>query len=98
MTIATLVGACATILSTASFSPQAWKILKTRKAKDVSATMYGLTVSAFALWLAYGVLLDQWPLIATNGICLVFSGLVLVLKILPPRARNKLADAVDPKA
>ena len=58
----------AAITSTASFAPQAWKIIKTRETKDISTGMYSLTVAGFALWLAYGVMLGQWPLIATNGI------------------------------
>ena len=36
-----------------------------------------------ALWLAYGVLLGQWPLIATNSICLGLAAFIRVMKILP---------------
>jgi MtN3 and saliva related transmembrane protein len=32
--------------------------------------MYGLTGLGFLPWLTYGILLWQWPLIFTNGICL----------------------------
>jgi hypothetical protein len=59
------------ITSTGSFAPQAWKIIKTRETKDISTG--SLTVVGFALWLAYGVMLGQWPLIATNGICLLLQ-------------------------
>src|ERR1039458_1741764 len=37
-------GALAAIASTASFAPQAWKIIKTRETKNLSTIMYGLTV------------------------------------------------------
>ncbi len=90
------IGGAAMIASTASFLPQAWKIIKSRKTTDISAGTYTLTVSGFALWLAYGIFLGQWPLIATNGICLIFSGFILMMKLLPPRKKAQIADALTP--
>ena len=95
---ATMIGVLATIASTGSFAPQAWKIIRTRETKDISTGMYGLTVAGFALWLAYGVALGQWPLIATNGICLVLAAFILVMKILPASGKRAVADAIDPSA
>ncbi len=94
MDLPTLIGAAATAASTASFSPQAWQIIKTRRTHDISAGMYALTVSGFALWTAYGMALHQWPLIATNSICFVLSGFILTMKLLPRRKKNAVADAV----
>ena len=71
-----IIGTLAAITSTASFAPQAWKIIKTRETKDISTGMYGLTVAGFALWLAYGMMLGQWPLIATNSICFVLAAFI----------------------
>ena len=53
-------GWVAGIASTANFAPQAWKIIKTRETKNISAWMYGLTVAAFVFWIVYGVLIGQW--------------------------------------
>jgi MtN3 and saliva related transmembrane protein len=72
-----IIGALAAIVSTGSFAPQAWKIIKTRETKNISTGMYGLTVAGFALWLAYGAMLGQWPLIATNSICFVLAAFIL---------------------
>jgi MtN3 and saliva related transmembrane protein len=88
------VGGVAMIASTASFLPQAWKIIKSRKTADISVATYTLTVGGFALWLTYGILLKQWPLIATNGICLFFSGFILTMKLLPPRKKAQVADVL----
>jgi MtN3 and saliva related transmembrane protein len=92
----TLIGAGAAIASTTSFAPQAWKIIKTRETKDISTGMYGLTVTGFALWLSYGLLLLQWPLIVTNGICLVLSAFIFLMKILPQKSKDVVADTIDP--
>jgi MtN3 and saliva related transmembrane protein len=64
-----VVGSLATLASTTSFAPQAWKIIKTHDTAAISSGMYAVTVVGFALWLAYGLLRAEWPLIATNGVC-----------------------------
>jgi MtN3 and saliva related transmembrane protein len=96
METATIIGSIAAVLSTASFTPQAWKIIKSRETKDISAGMYALTVTGFAMWTTYGILLTQWPLIVTNSICLVLSAFILTMKLLPEPKKNKVADILDP--
>ena len=96
MDIATLVGAGATLCSTTSFVPQAWKVIRTRDTSAISKRMYIVTVVGFALWLAYGILLGQWPLILTNGICLALSAFILVMKLLPRHRKEAVAAALDP--
>lgn len=98
MDLTTAVGAAATLASTTSFAPQAWKVIRTRDTEAISARMYGITVVGFALWLTYGVLLGQWPLIATNAICLALSSFILAMKLLPLRRREAVADALAGKA
>jgi hypothetical protein len=44
------------------------------------------------------VLLGQWPLIATNGICLVLAAFILVMKILPASGKRAVVDTLDPSA
>ena len=97
MPLIPILGAIAAIFSTVSFAPQAWKIIRTRETKDISTGMYALTVGAFAAWLGYGMLLKQWPLIAANGICFVLSAFILLMKQLPRRARDAVADKIAPK-
>jgi MtN3 and saliva related transmembrane protein len=96
--VATAVGALATIASVISFTPQAWKIIKSRRTHDISTRMYVVTVTGFTLWTVYGVLLMQWPLIVTNAICLVLSGFILAMKLLPQREKEIVADVLDPDA
>jgi MtN3 and saliva related transmembrane protein len=93
---ATIVGACAAVASTVSFVPQAWKIIKSRRTHDISTVMYAVTVIGFGLWTAYGIILGQWPLIFTNATCLILSGFILTMKVLPRRQKEALADAIDP--
>jgi MtN3 and saliva related transmembrane protein len=87
----TLLGYGAAALSTASFAPQAWKIIRSRKTHDISLGMYILTVAAFASWLAFGILRREWPLVLSNAICMGLSGFILTMKCLPARSKQKVA-------
>lgn len=86
-----VLGYAAAFLSTVSFAPQAWKIIRSGKTQDISLGMYLLTVVAFALWLAFGILKHEWLLVLSNGICLALSGFILVMKILPTSKRKTVA-------
>ena len=79
--VPTLVGVGAALCSMGSFAPQALKILGERDASGVSLRMYVITVIGFSLWSAYGVLLQSWPLIVSNLVCLALSALILALKL-----------------
>ncbi len=98
MTGISIIGYVAAAASMASFVPQAWKVLSTRRTDDISAGMYVLTVAAFALWLAYGVLLRQWPLVISNGLCFLLSAFILAMTVLTKAQKDRVADAVAPDA
>lgn len=89
-----VLGYAAAALSTISFAPQAWKIISSRKTHDISLGMYLLTVGAFAAWLAFGILKREWPLVVSNGVCLMLSGFILMMKILPSSAKKKVAKGL----
>jgi MtN3 and saliva related transmembrane protein len=81
-----------------SFTPQAWKIVRTRETSRISARMYAVTTVGFALWLTFGVMKWEWPIIVTNAVCLVLAGFILAMKLLPRRRRDAVADKLDPEA
>ena len=91
-----VVGSLAALASMVSFSPQAWRIIKSRRTDGLSAAAYSITVAAFALWVTYGVLLGQWPLIVSNGVCLLLSGFILTMTLLPQREKDEVAKSLDP--
>jgi len=78
--LANVVGTGAALCSMTSFAPQILKIWRERDASSVSLRMYVVTVTGFALWIAYGVLIDSWPVMGANAVCLVMSATILTLK------------------
>ena len=77
----TLIGLIAAICTTCSFLPQVIKILRSKKTKDVSLLMYAILTTGLFLWLIYGVILKDFPLIMANSMSLTLSTCVLLLKI-----------------
>lgn len=93
----TLVGYLAALCSMTSFAPQAWKIIRTRDTNSISAPMYAMTVAGFLLWLVFGIMKSEGPIIITNGVCLLLSAFILLMTVLPRRRKEQIADALDPK-
>ena len=60
---------------------QVWRVWQARHTKDISLLMYTFFTAGVALWLAYGILLEAWPIIIANSITLLLAGTVLVLKL-----------------
>ena len=81
MEFITLIGLVAAALTTSATLPQAFKSWKTRKMDDISLLMYlALTVGAF-LWLVYGVLINDLPVILANSLTFVMVASVLGMKM-----------------
>jgi len=74
------VGTAAGLCSMSSFVPQLIKIARQKRAEGVSLHTYMVTVTGFALWIIYGVLLGSWPVAAANSVCLVLAGGILALR------------------
>jgi MtN3 and saliva related transmembrane protein len=91
----TLVGYVAALCSMISFSPQAWKVIKTRDTSSIAAPMYAVSVVAFAFWLVFGVMKGEWAIIVTNAVCLVLSSFILIITLLPTAKKEAVAEALD---
>ncbi|MBL8667558.1 MAG: SemiSWEET transporter [Rhodospirillales bacterium] len=79
--VAELVGTAAGLCSTGSFIPQVVKAWRRDDVAAISKRMYIITVSAFTLWTAYGLMIGSIPIIAFNIASLLLSGTILVLKV-----------------
>jgi len=76
-----LVGLAAAFLTTLAFLPQVLHTIRTRSTHDISLKMYSLFTLGVFLWLIYGLILRDVPIIAANAITFLLSGTVLVLKL-----------------
>ena len=81
MSVISIVGYVAGILTTVAYLAQVVRTLKHRSTKDISLGMYLLLCSGIGLWLVYGILIHSWPVIIANAVTLALSGSVLLMKI-----------------
>ncbi len=76
-----ILGFAAALLTTLCWLPQALRTIRTKDTKSLSL----LTQSAFtlgvALWLIYGILSGNAPIIFANTITFFLVGLILALKL-----------------
>ena len=76
-----MIGFIAAILTTLSFVPQAWQIIKTRDTSGISLGMYSMFVTGVFLWLIHGWNIQDYAVISANGITLVLASIILFYKI-----------------
>ena len=81
LTLMDWLGYAAASLTTTAFLPQAWLTFRTRNVSGISLGMYAVFTLGVLLWLAYGVMLKAWPLIAANLVTLVLAAGILLMKI-----------------
>ncbi|MBN1907490.1 MAG: SemiSWEET transporter [Deltaproteobacteria bacterium] len=77
----TWLGLIAAFCTTISLLPQAIKVITQKQTRDISLTMYIIFTSGVLLWLIYGILTKDMPVMLANAITFVLSFTILLLKI-----------------
>ena len=76
-----ILGLAAGSLTTAAFLPQVIKTWKTRSAKDLSLGMFLLFCLGVVLWLVYGIIQRDVPVIVANLLTLMLASALLFFKL-----------------
>lgn len=76
-----IIGTIAGVLTSVSMLPQLIKVWKEKNVEDISALMLCVLIAGLSLWVWYGILKEEWPIILSNsfavlvniclGICLI---------------------------
>ena len=64
-----------------SLFPQVLKVLRTKSTKDISREMFLLLAGSIFLWLVYGILLNNFPIIIANFFGFIQALIILFFKI-----------------
>ena len=80
MTTEQLVGITAGIFTSASLLPQMIKMRREKKVENVSPLWLFILFIGLALWIVYGIIKKDGPIIVTNGFSLLLNGIMLVLR------------------
>lgn len=76
-----VIGLVAATLTTFSFVPQVVKIWRTRRAEDISLPAFSIFATGVFLWLVYGILRRDLPLILANAVTFLLAASVLILTL-----------------
>jgi MtN3 and saliva related transmembrane protein len=81
MELTTTLGLAAGALTTLSLVPQVLKIWRTRSACDISLGMFVVFCTGVVLWLIYGLMLGETPIVVWNGVTLVLALAIVAMKL-----------------
>jgi MtN3 and saliva related transmembrane protein len=81
MSLVEMLGLVAALLTTLCWIPQALKTIRTRDTRSSSLVTQGAFALGIVLWLAYGLLRGDLPLILANAVSLILVGTILLMKL-----------------
>ena len=73
MNLIDVLGFFAGICVTLSVIPQIIKVWRTKKVQDISLLTFSMLTFGIALWVVYGILKNDLPIIITNGVSLTLN-------------------------
>lgn len=81
MNLISIIGVLAAIVSTLNQLPQAYKTIRSKDTHSLSLWMYIMVWIATCLWLLYGILRKDFPLILSNSISILPISYILWTKV-----------------
>ena len=75
------IGVTGAALTTLCWLPQAVKIIRDKDTHALSLPGTAAFTIGIALWLVYGLAIDDWPLIGSNATTLVLLAPILAMKL-----------------
>ncbi len=77
-----ILGIVACVLTSVSMIPQLIKVLKEKNVEDISWIMLLVLITGVSLWIWYGVLKDEWPIILSNAFSVLVNISLLICCLL----------------
>jgi len=77
MNIESYVGVAAGICTSVSLLPQLIKIIREKKADNISWVMLFILIGGLGLWVWYGIIKNDLPIIITNSFSLLVNFLII---------------------
>ena len=75
------LGYFAGLLTVGSFLPQVIRVWQTRQTRDLSLSMFALLSTASSLWIIYGAITSDWPVVLTNVGMVTLNGAIAAAKV-----------------
>ncbi len=82
------IGIAAGICTSVSLLPQLIKIVREKKADDISFVTLAILVAGLCLWVTYGIAKKDYPIILTNSFSALVNLAVIVCTVIYKRPAN----------
>lgn len=69
------------MLTTICWLPQAVRVVRTHDTRAISLATNLIFATGILLWLIYGIAIGNWPLIAANTISMMFTLVIIAMKL-----------------
>ncbi len=77
----TILGLTAAFFTTFAFLPQVIRVWQLKEARDLALSTFLMFTLGVSLWLVYGILLGDLPVMIANALTLIFALLILFFKL-----------------
>ncbi|MEG0916186.1 MAG: SemiSWEET transporter [Myroides sp.] len=74
----TIIGTIAGILTSVSMLPQLIKVLKEKDVENLSGGMIGVLLTGVSLWVVFGFMKNELPIILSNGFSVIVNSILLI--------------------
>jgi len=75
------LGIFAGVCTATSMLPQLVKIIRKKKADDISVGMLVILLSGVAAWIAYGICKKDYPIIITNSASFIINLCIIIFSL-----------------
>lgn len=91
-----IIGLLAALLTTIANIPQTYKIIKTKSTKDISTITYSILLTGLLLWIVYGILRQDYPVLIANSVSALVCSIILFLKFSSKHFIEKIKSKIAP--
>ena len=81
VSVVTVIGTVASVGTALSMLPQLTKLIKEKKAEDISLYMLFVLFLGVSCWIVYGILKNDWIIIISNSFSFVINLSLTVLTL-----------------
>jgi MtN3 and saliva related transmembrane protein len=75
------IGGIGAVLTTICWLPQAMQVVRDKDTRAISLTTNLVFGIGLLFWLIYGIAIADWPLIGSNAISVVFTSVIVAMKL-----------------
>ena len=75
------IGTIGGILTTICWLPQVVRLIRYRETHAISLTTNLIFAVGLGFWLAYGIAINDWPVIGANAVSILFTLTIIAMKL-----------------